>query len=299
MHTHLDEALNWGRRLAIVKPRGRNLFLVCLLGVGAATMPALASSEAITSISAYDEPGIYGLHSWRPATATVLAGGVVKFTNPYPEVPHGLKFTGGTAGVTPSCSGIPAAAGEATGATSWQGECTFTTPGTYTFICTVHPTEMKGTVTVEADGATTTTTTTTTPTNTTTTTTTTAPAAPSMTPEALSSSPLQGKPLVRSSQRGGSVKGSLQVSEAGSGDRLEVDVFTQGTSPARHSTHVRVGRLVRSSVTAGRTSFVVKLGARARSVLAHRHRLVLSVRIVLTPPHGTAVSVIRSVLLRA
>ncbi|MHB8243312.1 MAG: cupredoxin domain-containing protein [Solirubrobacteraceae bacterium] len=273
------------------------MFLACLLGVGVTTMPALASSEPTTDISAYDQPGLYGLHSWQPATATVLAGGVVQFTNPYSEVPHGLKFTGGAAGATPSCSGIPAAAGEATGATSWHGECTFTAPGTYTFICTVHPGEMKGTVTVEADGATTTTTTTT-PTSTTPATTTT-PIAPSMTTEVPSSSPLHGSPVIRSSQRGGSVKGSLQISAAGSGDRLEVDVFAQSASLAKHSTHMRVGRLVRSSVTAGRTSFVVKLSPRARRALAHRRHLALSVRIVLTSPQGTAVSLTRSVSLRA
>jgi Copper binding proteins, plastocyanin/azurin family len=87
-----------------------------------------------------------------PATATVGPGGIVKFNNPYSGTYHGLNFTGGSAGATPSCTGIPVAASEPTGATSWQGECTFSKPGTYTFICTVHPSEMKGTVTVKNVG---------------------------------------------------------------------------------------------------------------------------------------------------
>jgi plastocyanin len=122
-----------------------------VLGLVAATPPALASSEP-PSISAYNEPGIYGFHSWMPSTATIGTSRAVKFANPYSTTYHGLKFTGGSAGTTPSCTGIPAAAGEVTGALSWQGECTFSAPGTYTFICTVHPNEMQGTITVKAPG---------------------------------------------------------------------------------------------------------------------------------------------------
>jgi plastocyanin len=125
--------------------------VTAVLGLIAVVLPAIASSEP-PSISAYNEPGIYGFHSWMPATATVGSGGVVKFGNPYTTTYHGLKFTGGSAEATPSCTGIPAAAGEAAGAVNWHGECTFTTPGTYTFICTVHPVEMKGTITVKSPG---------------------------------------------------------------------------------------------------------------------------------------------------
>jgi len=138
-----------------VRLRRRYLPLAAVLGVAAAVLPAVAASETAPTISAYDEPGFYGGHSWMPATATVGLGGVVRFANPYSEVPHGLKFTGGPA--TPTCSGIPAAAGTETGETNWHGECTFSAAGTYAFICTVHPGEMKGTVTVNADGTTTTT----------------------------------------------------------------------------------------------------------------------------------------------
>ena len=276
-------------------PRKRHLLLAAALGVAVAVLPTIASSEP-PSISAYNEPGVYGGHSWMPSTATVSSGGVVKFGNPSTEVPHGLKFTGGTAGATPSCTGIPAAAGEPTGATSWHGECTFSAPGTYSFICTVHPGEMKGTVTVNANGTTTTTTTTTTtPTTTTTTTTPTAPVGPP------SGSPLARSPSIRPSQRGGSVKGVLDISKAGAGDRLKIDIFAKSASLAKagHATRVRVGRLVRGSVSAGKLSFVVKLNAKARSALKRHRRLALTVKITLTPVHGEPLTVTRSVLQRA
>jgi plastocyanin len=120
------------------------------LGLIAATFPMIASSVA-PSISAYNEPGVYGVakHYWMPSTATVSPGGAVKFVNPYTATYHGLEFTGGSAGVAPSCTGIPQAATGPSGALGrWEGECTFSKSGTYTFICTVHPTEMTGTITV-------------------------------------------------------------------------------------------------------------------------------------------------------
>jgi len=270
-----------------VRLRKRYLPLVALLGASAAVAPTIASSET-PSISAYNEPGVYGSHSWMPATATVGPGGVVNFSNPYSETHHGLKFTGGPA--TPSCTGIPVAATEPTGATSWHGECTFSTPGTYTFICTVHPSEMKGTITVNPNG--TTTTTTTTPTTTTTTTTPTTPVEPQ------SVSPLVGGPSLRASQRGGIVKGSLDISKAGAGDRLEIDIFAKSASLAKagHSTRVRLGRLVRGSVSGGKLSFAVKLNAKARSALKRHRRLALTVKITLTPVHGEPLTVTRSVV---
>jgi plastocyanin len=274
--------------------RRRHLPAAALLGLAVAVLPAVASSEP-PSISAYNEPGLYGGHSWMPATATVGAGGVVKFANPYSSTYHGLKFTGGSAGATPSCTGIPAAAGEVTGAVSWQGECTFSAPGTYTFICTVHPSEMQGTITVNPNGTTTTTTTTTTtPTSTTPTTTPSAPGEPS------SGAPLARGLSLRSSQRGGSVKGTLDIAKAQAGGRLEIDVLTKSASLASvgHAARVRVGRLVRGSLSPGRLSFAVKLNARARSALRRHRRLALTVKITLTPLAGTPTRMTRGVVLR-
>jgi hypothetical protein len=65
------------------------------------------------------------------------------------------------------------------------------------------------------------------------------------------------------------------------------------------SSAVRVGRLVRSSLRAGRLSFTVTLDAKARSRLSHRRRLALIVRVVLTPPHGPPSVTSRNVLLHA
>jgi hypothetical protein len=110
--------------------------------------PAIASAEEIPSIAAFNEAGVYSYHYWVPSTATVVSEGTVKFSNPYPTTYHGLKFTGGTAGGTPTCTGIPQAATEPIGAFHWEGECKFSKPGTYTFVCTVHPLEMTGTITV-------------------------------------------------------------------------------------------------------------------------------------------------------
>lgn len=124
--------------------------LVVALGLGVVvTATFAASSSAVTPlISAFNEPGIYSYHYWQPSTATIAPGGEVKFANPYTSTYHGLKFTGGTAGETPICTGIPAAAGEPSGAFHWEGGCKFTKTGTYTFVCTVHPLEMTGTITV-------------------------------------------------------------------------------------------------------------------------------------------------------
>jgi plastocyanin len=258
------------------------LALAAVLGVGVAVLPALAASESLP-VEAVNE-GLY-YHHWSNPLQTVIAGDTVKFANPGNEVPHGLKFTSGPA--TPSCTGIPAAATEETGATNWHGECTFSTPGTYAFVCTVHPGEMKGTITVNPNGTTTTTTTTTT--------TSTNPV------ETPSGSPLVGAPSIRAIQHGGVVKGTLEISQAGAGDRLDVQLLASRASlaSAGHASRVTVGRFTIASVKAGRQTFSVKLSAKAWRVL-HRHkRLPLSVRIVLTPPHGKPTTVTRSVIERS
>jgi plastocyanin len=251
-----------------------------VLGVGVAVLPALAASESLP-VEAVNE-GLY-YHHWSNPIQTVIAGDTVKFSNPSGNVPHGLKFTSPT---KPSCTGIPAAATEETGAVEWHGECTFSTPGTYAFVCTVHPGEMKGTITVNPNGTTTTTTTTTT-------------TPPGTTPgETPPPSPLVGGPSIHTSQHGGVVKGALEISQAGAGDRLEVNLLATHASLARVA-RVTVGHFTVASVKAGRQSFSVKLTAKAKRVLHRRKRLPLTVSIVLTPPHGKPTTVTRSVVERS
>jgi hypothetical protein len=113
-------------------------------------------------------------------------------------------------------------------------------------------------------------------------------------------SAIVGGPSLRSTQHGTAVTGALDVAATGAGGRLEVDVFARGASIARakRSSPVLVGRVVRSSVSAGTVRFSVRLNARARSALRRHHGLALSVRIAFTPTNGQTVILMRSVLLR-
>lgn len=273
--------------------RRRYVPLVTVLGVATAVLPAIASSEMSPTVEAVNEGSAPypEHHRWSPSQTIVMAGGVVTFSNPG-TVPHGVEWVSGP--VKPTCSsGVPVGTTETASGSKWNGTCTFTQAGIYTFYCTVHHAEMTGTITVNANGTTTTTTTTTTPTTTTTTPTTTTTTTPTEPP---AGPPLVGSPSLRSSQRGGSVKGSLEISKAGAGDRLEIDLFANSASLAKtkHSTRVLVGRFVRASVSVGKVSFVVKLNATARRALKRHRRLTMTVKITLTPAHGKALVTTRS-----
>lgn len=283
--------------------RSRLLFLLAsALGAAMVVLPAVAGSETgPMTVTAINSEGFYKeqRHYWSPAAVTVTAGGGVTFSNPSTEVSHGLEWTGGPA--APSCSGLPSGG---LGATAWHAECTFAQSGAYTFRCTVHPSEMTGAVTVAPNG-------------TTTTTMTTAPqpglsgglpvaVGPTSSPQPVASlSPLAGPASqalrIAHSQRGRAVRGSVRVSPAGSGGRLEVDLLARGASlaSATHGRQVRVGRLVRSALPAGSLSFKVALSARGRRTLRLRGRLALNTRIVLRAPGGASVVVNRGVVLHA
>jgi plastocyanin len=260
-------------------------------------LPAVAVSETTPTIEAENQ-GPYGEHAfrWNPAQATVTAGGAVTFSSPT-TIPHGLEWVSVPA--TPSCTGnIPIGAS----GTKWSGTCSFATDGTYTFRCTVHPTEMVGTITVNPNG---------------TTTTTTQPPGGGSGPPPSTTNPVSGSPsgsppgsqagspliavTVPGSQRGKSVHGSAAVSQAGVGGQLVVGVSAASASVARthHPAHVRVGRLVRSMLHAGTVSFAVPLSAKAKRALERHRRLALTVTVTLVPAHGSAVGVTRSVLLHS
>jgi plastocyanin len=275
-----------------------------LLAIALVAFPAAAGSEtsAPSIVAENIGGGIYGeTHQWSPSSATVAEGGAVTLRNPT-AVAHGVHWVYGPA--TPACSGVPVGTTASDSGKEWNGTCTFTQAGTYTFYCTVHGPEMTGTITVDANG------------------TVSAPPAPSTPapPAGSSSGPASGgeggsaaplgSPLLgsaaaalklSSSQHGQSVRGSVGVSRAGANGLLEVDVFAKGASlaGAGHARLVRVGRLVRASIRPGTVPFSVPLSASARSALKRSRRLALTVKIVLRPTGAGAVTVMRSVTLHA
>jgi plastocyanin len=279
--------------------------LAATLGAAVVVLPAVAASETAPTITAVNHPGggYYGeTHEWTPSQVTISQGATVTLSNPT-EVKHGVEWV--SAPATPTCdSGVPVGNTEAASNTKWSGTCTFTTPGTYIFYCTVHHAAMSGRVTVAANGTTTTTTTTTTPTGTTTTT---VPSTPGESPTGATGT--LGTPLAGSAtnavklpfnQRGRSVRGSVAVSQAGAGGRLEVDLRASRASlaSAGHPPLLRVGSTVHASLQAGRVPFSVALTTRARNVLRHRGRLALTVKVAVKPVSGATVTVTRSVVVR-
>jgi len=85
-------------------------------------------------------------YAWVPSTAEIDSGGSVAFKNATANF-HGLAWESGGP-ETPSCTGT-----SNVGKGNWSGSCAFAHGGTYKFYCPVHPTQMKGTVTVTGPAA--------------------------------------------------------------------------------------------------------------------------------------------------
>lgn len=75
-----------------------------------------------------------GTHSLNPSDETIKAGDSVTWTN-NSQTNHQISFASG-----PKCAFTQIGK-----SVSIQ----FSTPGTYSYICTIHPTFMKGTITVQ------------------------------------------------------------------------------------------------------------------------------------------------------
>jgi hypothetical protein len=289
----------------LLRPRALLLCAVAaLVGAAVAVLPALAAAPSEAKLEVNENCVQSNWPCWaipgsgaNPAPAsrvTIAAGGEVKFAD------NATAAAVVWMGSAPACSGVPTSA-----ITKWEGTCKFEQPGTYKFESStlfnggpsLNYTKYEVVVEGTATGTTpTTTTTTTTPT----TTTTTVPTAPS---EASHGSPLEGGSRalkLPGNQRGATVHGSIKVSQAGAGGRLEVSLFAAGASLAKagRPAQVRVGRLVRSSLHAGSVSISVPLNTKGKAALRRHRRLTLMVKITLTPLHGAAVTVTRSVLLR-
>ncbi len=279
--------------------------LATLTGAAVAVLPAFAAAPSEVKLEVNENcvqadwpcwavPGS-GSNPEPARKVTIAAGGEVKFADN--ATAAAVVWTGSA----PTCSGVPTSP-----MTKWEGTCKFEQPGTYKFESStlfnggpsLNYTKYEIVVESATTGTTsTTTTTTTTPTSTTTT----SPTTPS---ESSHGSPLEGGSRalkLAPSQHGSTVHGSIKVSQAGSGGRLEVGLFATSASLAKagHSALVRVGRLVRSSLKAGSVSFSVPLGAKGKKALSRLWRLALTVKVTLTPQHGAAVTVTRVVVLHA
>lgn len=255
----------------------RLLRLIALLAVTAAALPAIAASETSPTIEAINKPGSGAYaeehHAWSPEQVSIAAGGAVNITNPS-AVPHGVRWVQGPS--TPACSGVPGAGAGPSFGTRWSGRCTFAQPGTYTFYCTVHGPEMTGKVVVSGAGA----------------------PPPSASSSALAGSESEAIKL-SAKQHGKAVHGSIALSAAAAGGRLQVDLLAKAASLAGSGkTQALAGRLVRSALQAGTVSFSVPLNTRARGALRRHGRLALSVKLTLTPTTGAVLTATRKVLLR-
>jgi hypothetical protein len=288
-----------------MRPRTLLLFaLAALMGAAVAVLPALAAGKSETKLEVNENCVEADWPCWatpgsgsRPEPArkvTIVPGGEVKFADN-----AATAATVSWLGSAPTCSGIPASA-----TTAWEGTCKFEQPGTYKFESPTLFNEggsldyTKYEIVVES-----TTTGTTTPTTTTTTTpTTTATTTPTAPSEPGHGSPLQGGSRaleLAGSQRGSTVRGSIKLSHAGSGGRLEVGLFAASASLAKagHPVQARVGRLVRSSLKAGNVPFSVPLSAKGKAALRRHRHLTLTVKVTLTQLHGTAMTITRTVML--
>jgi hypothetical protein len=296
-----------------VKLRKRYLPVAAVLGAAVALVPALAgataSSEAKLEVA--QNCNTPNWPCWNPkgspegnvgfyevAPFTIAQGGKISFEDSDSKAPTDVIWKGAAPSCTPAVPSTPEA--------PWSSICTFADAGDYEFESqdlfndgTSNYTKYKVIVEMPGGGGTTSTATGTTGTSGTTTT----PTMTTTSPASLES-PLAGSESravkVAKSQRGGSVKGSLQISKAGGGDRLEVDLLATAASLAKagHATQV-VGRFVSASVGAGQRSFSVKLNAKARRALKRHLRLALRMKITLTPASGEALTITRSVTLHA
>jgi hypothetical protein len=318
--------------------RSRTLLLfalAALVGAAVAVLPALAANPSEAKLEVNENCVELDWPCWAtngsavPASrVTIAPGGEVKFADKATTAAT-VVWTSSA----PMCSGIPA-----TAMTGWEGTCKFEQEGTYKFESSTMFKEpgidyTKYEVVVETASTTTTTTqttttqttpttttpTTTTPTTTTPTTTTptattstqpyggvpttTTPAA--TTPGSTEKSPPPKHPLatlaLANAQHGNTVHGTVQIPAADSGARLEIELLAQGASLAKvkRSGSSRVGRLVRPSAPAGKFSFTVSLDTAAKHALHRHHKLALTVKIVLAPKHGAALTLTRSLDLRS
>lgn len=122
----------------------RRLAIAVVLACGALGLTAAGGLAAEPTIEVTGNS--LATYAWTPSTAEIESGGSVAFKNATANS-HGLAWESGPE--TPKCTGTPTSLGQG----NWAGSCTFAQGGTYKFYCPIHPTIMKGTVTVTGPAA--------------------------------------------------------------------------------------------------------------------------------------------------
>lgn len=255
--------------------RLRRLFLPIAgaLGAAIAVLPALAAGSSLPStgsMTAFD----YGwsANGGSAKELTIAQGGTVTFSYPSGLNQHNADFGGGphptsctqTAGL--NSGSVPPLPHQPT-IPGWSGNCTFNTPGTYSFHCDLH-TFMTGTVVVQGPAG----------------------------------SPLAGTPAnaiaIPARQRGTAVKGSVKISSAGVGGRLQVVLSAGARSLGRRAGGlVRVGRLTNPQLRTGTVRFAAPLDAEAKRAQRRQGHLMIVVAVIVRSTRGTSGSLTRTVRL--
>lgn len=258
--------------------------VVAAFAVSAAANGGGAPPPPAASVTAKDN--YWEVNGAPASTATIAAGGSVTFSYPAGSDDHNAHFTvSQPSSCTPALPAMPAPPG-------WSAACSFVTPGSYPFICERHPSSMKGTVEVLDPAGT-------------------PPTTPppqtgpgttppgSTTPGGSPTQPTAPSFKIARRQRGNVLRGSVTTPVAGS--RIVITAFVSNRALVkrpRRTKKVPVGSQRKSSTTAGRTRFALKLNAVARGALARRGRLAVELRIVVTPPGGRATRTTVAVKLR-
>lgn len=242
---------------------------------------------ATASFVASDAPDLWTA-AGGGSSAAIALNGTVSFDAATVE-PHDASF-GATsvacsAGGTPTGTRVPAEP-----SASWNGNCTFSEPGYYAFVCTVHPTTMTGEVAVAgADGALPPRT----PVNPGTPGAPAAPGAPGA-PGAPSGPAGPGAPAtalkpvfdIDREQRGATVRGT--IADAGAGATATIDVIANRrdltTARRKPAGTVRLRRVTRTTSAAGAATFAITLSPAVRRAVLRRKRLALTVRATVRGP---------------
>jgi plastocyanin len=249
---------------ALPTHRARQLAL-CLVAVaaggGVAIVVASAGADAPTSASITAKDPYNFDNGSGGNSVTIATDGTVNFSYPTGASSHSVVFS--TAQPT-SCTNMPSSPSPP----GWSGSCTFDSYGTYSFHCGLHS-FMTGTVEVPD------------------------PNAPSPGGGELASPVVK----VANRQRGVVVRGSV-TTPAGPSDIAVTALVAKSALSASRVRRVRVGSVSKRSTGSGKTSFGLRINRAARRALHRRHRLAVSLRIVITPDAGTAVRKTMPVVLR-